>query len=189
MTCSCSDCRNHSSVRTVVSISVIVACLISACVAGNCQANGDSAEQHAAKGLALAKAKDLFGAEQELRLAVTLSPRHAEFQAQLGSILGLEGKLGESEKCFERAVSFEPSNDNYRMEWSAVGWQVGRPVDAETNLEAILRTHPTDHTATLLLGMVEDSQGNCRKAVTLFNAEAGLVAVRPELILAAMHSY
>jgi hypothetical protein len=60
----------------------------------------DEAQAHADRGLELAQAGDLRGAEAELRLAVTLSPNNLDYLAGLGGIPRDGTKAGGSEPVF-----------------------------------------------------------------------------------------
>src|SRR5437773_3883276 len=68
-------------------------------------ARGTPTQDHASLGISLAKQGKLPEAEQELREAVRVTPVVALHRAQLGSILGLEGKWKEEigrASCRER---------------------------------------------------------------------------------------
>ena len=158
-------------------------------VVGAPQTDPTDAEKHSTKGMELVRSGDLVTAEQEVRLAVGLQPNRARYQAELGSVLALQGKLHESTAYFEKAVSLDPESADFRRELAAVQWQLGRADDAQKNLEFILRAHSDDRMATILLGMVRDTQGNCQEAIRLLNSERMLVIERPEWVLALIHAY
>jgi superkiller protein 3 len=143
---------------------------------------------HSNVALTLARSGHLGEAEVELREAVSLEPKNPAFQAQLGSILGLEGKLDPAADCLSRAVSIEPDNADYRRELAALQWQLRRFNEAEQNLQPLMQRVPRDHAAALLLGMVYEGEGKFGDAAKLLRAEMNLVSLRPERVLALVHS-
>lgn len=147
-----------------------------------------SAFDHSKIGLELARSGHLADAERELRQATNLQPHKAVFQAQLGSILGLEGHLELAAASFSTAVSLQPDNPDYRRELAAVQWQLRQFSEAEKNLRFLLQSHPQDHSAVMLLGMVRESEGGFEEAAQLLSSEFSLVLSRPERILALLHS-
>lgn len=152
------------------------------------QSTSVEAEQHSSRGMDLARSGNLVAAEQELNQAVSLQPDHATFQAQLGSILALQGKLAESIPLFEKAIALDPAAMNFRVQIASVQWQLGSFDQAAENLQVVLAAHRDDASATLLLGLVRDSQGNCEDALKLLNSQRSLVLQRPERALALLHS-
>ena len=62
------------------------------------------------RGLELAHAGDLAGAESELRTAVALAPNDAEFLVNLATVLAMGKKLEESTSFFERVLKLDPGN-------------------------------------------------------------------------------
>jgi Tfp pilus assembly protein PilF len=81
--------------------------------AGKAQ-NTTEAQDAASRGLSFARSRKWEEAEQELRKAVRAAPSVAVYHAQLGSILGLEGRWSESLTSFQRAVELAPSDINFR---------------------------------------------------------------------------
>ena len=73
--------------------------------AQNVNAQSLPAQDHARLGISLAKEGKLPEAEQELREAVRAAPAVAPYRAQLGSILGLQGKWKEALESFQRLTS------------------------------------------------------------------------------------
>ena len=55
-------------------------------------------------------------AEQELREAVRAAPAVAPYRAQLGSILGLQGKWKDALECFQKAFDLALENLDFRRE-------------------------------------------------------------------------
>jgi predicted Zn-dependent protease len=101
-------------------------------------------QDRAANGIALARQGNLVDAEKQLRAAVSEAPSVAIYQAQLGSILGLQGKWNEALECFQKAVQLAPENLDFRRETAAVQWQMGLLPAAEANLHYVLEERPAD---------------------------------------------
>jgi Flp pilus assembly protein TadD len=147
------------------------------------------AQAHADRGLELARAGDLKGAEAELRLAVSLSPNEAEYLAGLGGVLGMQQKLEQAGRCFEKALRIVPGNVAVRRNLATDQWQMGRLHEAQANLERILKAKPDDASAILLLGMVEENSKNYARAAELLAKVPDLVKQRPESVAALGRSY
>lgn len=150
--------------------------------------NEAEAQKHAASGVALVGSQNFAEAEQEFRKAVHAAPKIAAYHAQLGSVLGLEGKWKESLQSLQEAVELEPSNVSFRREAAAVEWQLGLFNTAEKNLDYVLKSNPADAGAMLLLGMVSDAQGNYERAVELLTAQFDLVVAQPDRTVILFHS-
>jgi tetratricopeptide (TPR) repeat protein len=110
------------------------------------------AQNHSHLGLQLAREDSLPEAEQELRKAVQAAPAVALPHAQLGSILGLQGKWKEALESFQKAIDLDSTNINFRRETAAVQWQLRQMAAAEVNLRYVLAKHSDDPGAILLLG-------------------------------------
>lgn len=148
-----------------------------------------TAQEHADRGLQLAQAGDLKGAEAELHKALALSPNDPNFLTSLGGVLGMQQKLKEANTYFERALKIDPGNSTIRRDLAANQWQLGRLREAKDNLERILRTKPGDPPTVLLLGMVTENLRDYPKAATLLGSVPALVNQRPESIAALARSY
>lgn len=148
----------------------------------------ERAQTHEDRGLELARAGDLKGAEVELRLAVSLSPNDAEYLAGLGGILGMEQKLEEASQCFEKALKIDPSNLTVRRNLATSQWQMGRLRESVANLERILKIKPHDAPSVLLLGMVAENLKNYAQAAELLSSVPELVDGHAEALAALARS-
>ena len=133
--------------------------------------NTMEAQAHASRGISFARSRNWPEAEQELKAAVRTAPSIAVYHAQLGSVLGLEGKWKESLTNFQKAVELDPANVGFRRETAAVQWHLGLMDSAEKNLKYILKKEPADPGATLLLGLVLDARGNYGDAARLLSSQ------------------
>jgi len=117
-------------------------------------AQSSLATQHAARAANLVQARDLKGAEAEMRQAVELSPKNAEYLMRLGLILAMQERPKVAAIFFERALKLDPKNLIVRQHLAGSQWQSGRLDASQENLEVILKAHPRDSEALLMLGMV-----------------------------------
>jgi tetratricopeptide (TPR) repeat protein len=168
--------------------SVIAYLLAGLLAVQNVTAQNLPAQDHASRGISLAREGKLPEAEQELRDAVHSAPRVASYRAQLGSILGLQEKWNEALEAFQQAIDLTPENLDFRRETAAVQWQLGLMSSAEKNLQYVLREHPDDPGAILLLGLVKEKTGDYRKASELLDSQFSLVSLQPDRIVALFHS-
>jgi len=145
-------------------------------------------QDRAANGISLARQGNLVDAEKELRAAVGEAPSVAIYQAQLGSILGLQNKWNEALECFQKSVQLAPENLDFRRETAAVQWQMGLMPAAESNLQYVLEKRPGDPGALLLLGLVREKTGNYKNAAQLLDSQFELVAAQPERTVALFHA-
>lgn len=131
-----------------------------------------------------AQQEDPGAREAQLRETVRREPDNASAYAQLGSILAIENKFEESERCFDKALKLNPGDLDSRRSLATDYWQLGQPEKARANLEIVLNAKPGDSLATLLLGMVSEDLGNHQRAAKLLGDVLPLVRQRPETISA-----
>jgi tetratricopeptide (TPR) repeat protein len=154
----------------------------------NVRAQDPPSQDHASRGISLARQGKLPEAEQELQEAVRSAPAVAPYRAQLGSILGLQGRWKEALENFQKAVELDPGDLNFRRETAAVEWQLGLMTSAEKNLQFVLTKHPGDSGAILLLGLVKEKTGDYANAAELLDSQFELVASQPDRTVALFHS-
>lgn len=154
----------------------------------NQSVRAQKAQDHSALGISLAKAGKLAEAESELQQATHGAPGVALYRAQLGSILGLEGKWNEALASFQKAVELAPTNISFRRETAAVQWQLGLMSSAEKNLRYVLAKSPGDPGSVLLLGMVNEKLGRYETAAGLLDSQFDLVISQPDRTFALFHS-
>jgi len=150
---------------------------------------GDSAATHAEAGLQFAQDGNLQQAEGELRKAVALAPRNAEFLQELGTVLAMEKKMEESTSFFERALKIDPQALAARQYLAANLWQLHRYAQAKQSLQILLKAKPGDPQALLLLGMVAENTGDYAAAAKTLASVPALVRAQPESIAALARSY
>jgi cellulose synthase operon protein C len=162
--------------------------LLTLTIAPPLRAQSVPGQDQAANGISLARRGNLVDAEKELRAAVSEAPSVAIYQAQLASILGLQGKWNDALECFQKAVQLAPDNLDFRRETAAVQWQMGLMPAAEGNLQYVLEKRPGDPGALLLLGLVKEKTGDYANAAQLLESQFELVAAQPERTVALFHS-
>jgi len=145
--------------------------------------------EHWERGYSLASSGNLEEAAVELRRAVDLAPGNPQYVYTLGIVLAKQGKLEEAVGYFRRASKLEPANMAVRQNLAAAEWQVGNLLDAERNLQAILKLKPNDQDASFLLGMVLENKGEYAKAAKLLAGEQDQLRQHPEAVAALLHSY
>jgi tetratricopeptide (TPR) repeat protein len=178
----------HAINRWVV-LSLLIVCLVYPLTSLGAADRSTEAENHANNGLDLAQAGDLVAAEAELRHAVRLAPRNADFLADLGTVLAMERKLGESTDVLKQALRLDSSNLTARQHLGANLWQLHRYVEAKEELEVLLKKKPGDKPATLLLGMVSENMKDYAAAARLLGSVPALVREQPESIAALARSF
>ena len=135
------------------------------------KAQNSPAREHASRAAQLVQAGDLKGAEAEMRQAVELSPKEAEYLIRLGLILTMQERPKVAAIFYERALKLDPNNQTVRRHLAGSQWQSGRLDAAEANLKLVLEANPRDPEALLMLGMVllgagrfPDAQAAAQKA-------------------------
>jgi Flp pilus assembly protein TadD len=176
--------------RTLSLIFLLTTSLIPLYASGYEQAKAmDEAEAHANRGLELAQAGNLAAAEGELRQAARLAPNDSEVLGSLGTVLAMEKKLEESTPILQRAVKLSPGDVTLRRYLAANLWQLRRFAEAKSNLEILLKQHPDDRHARLLLGMVAENTKDYLTAVKMLSSVPEQVRQQPESIAALARSY
>src|SRR5438552_9378049 len=181
-------CPAHDRGVTYLLLSIVLSTLILSGTAF-CSAQFDEARVHADHGLQLAQSGDLQGAENELRQAIKLEPRNPEFLSTLGTLLAMDKKLDESSTLFRKALQLAPQDATSRRYLAANLWQLHRYPEAKQELQTLLRQHPNDAAARLLLGMVSENSGDYATAAKMLSSVPDEVAKQPESLAALALSY
>jgi len=181
-------CRAHDRGVTYLLFSIVLSTLILSGTAF-CSAQFDEARVHADHGLQLAQSGDLQGAENELRQAIKLEPRNPEFLSTLGTLLAMDKKLDESSTLFRKALQIAPQDSTSRRYLAANLWQLHRYPEAKQELQTLLRQHPNDAAARLLLGMVSENSGDYSTAAEMLSSVPDEVSKHPESVAALARSY
>ena len=179
--------NNRGQKRIILGL--LITGLLLVCPTGFLGGQVPTAEEQVTRASDLVQAGDLKGAEEELRLAVELSPRESRYWAHLGIVLGMQQRLEESATCFDKALKLDPTNLEVRRNLAVKEWQLGRLATAAENLEVILKAHPTDAHAILLRGMVAEGLKNYPEAAKLLASVLPLVEQRPESTVALGNAY
>lgn len=110
----------------------------------------DEAERLNAEGTALARARDLAGAEAKYREAIAADPALGKAHANLGNVLRLAGRAGEAEAACRRAIELGGSA-LARRHLAVLLTEAGRHEEAEALDEAA----PADERAELAASRAE----------------------------------
>jgi tetratricopeptide (TPR) repeat protein len=166
-------------------------CLILMCLSGVMLAADERAKAaaHADRGLEFARAGNLPMAESELRIAVEMQPRDAQFLSSFGTVLAMEGKLEESITVLTKALGIAPNDLTAHRYLAANLWQLHRYTAAKQHLDLILRQKPGDPATRLLRGMVAENTGDYSTAARMLASVPKQVRQQPESIVALARSY
>jgi tetratricopeptide (TPR) repeat protein len=167
----------------------VVWCLVIGLAVPASAATADTAREHAQRGREAIARGETKTAESELRQAVQLAPRDAEFLALLGVVLGMQQKLQESDVYLEKALRVDPTEASTRRNLAWNQFQLGLLAPAKSNLERILEQKPGDQQATLLLGMVDEELKEYRAAIRLLESVPQQVRQRSESRAALARAY
>ncbi len=144
----------------------------------------ETTRQHAERGIQLAQSGNLAAAEAEFRSAIRLHPSDPQILGNLGTVLAMEGKLGESNPILEKAIRLDPRAWVLRQYLAANLWQLHKPAEAKTQLEIILKAQPQNKQAIFLLGMVSENMKDYAAAARLLASVPELVRQHPQSVVA-----
>ncbi|NWG14741.1 MAG: tetratricopeptide repeat protein [Acidobacteria bacterium] len=131
----------------------------------------------------------LTAAEGELQKAILQAPGDVRALTLLGGVLGMQGRLDESSRFFEKVLKIDPGNQDARRNLAANQLQLGQISAARKNLEAILKSNPADRQAILMLGFACERAQEFRKAITYLEQVPDLVREHPDHVAALARSY
>ncbi|HVN77701.1 MAG TPA: tetratricopeptide repeat protein [Terriglobia bacterium] len=156
---------------------------------GPAEQSASEAQVRAEQALKMAREGNLHGAEVELRHSVELAPTDAFCLASLGSVLGMEQKLEESNFYLEKALRINPADTASRRNLASNFYQLGQLKPAKENLDFILKVQPGEPTALLLLGMVSEESKDYITAIRCLSLVPLLVRERSNSIVALARAY
>jgi Flp pilus assembly protein TadD len=149
----------------------IVALSISAALGGsNSAAQSRPPGDDAGKGIQLAAEGNWKAAEIELRKAMEQKPNEPRILAALGTVLLQRQKTLEAVTYLEKAVEIAPADVGIRLDLAKAEWQAGKLQAAQSNLQMVLKHHPNDSKAIMLLGMVAERSGDFAEAAKLLRS-------------------
>ena len=124
--------------------------------------------------LALEATSDTKGAEDALRNAITIDPKQAKIQAELGRLQLARGDVEGAQKSLESALRLEPELLDARANLATIYAGKGDLVAAEKLLRQSVEDTPNNKEAHLNLGLVlarqnrkSDAEDELQKAVAL----------------------
>ncbi len=132
---------------------------------------------------------ELVSAEGELQKAIVLSPNDVRVLSMMGAVLGMQRRLEESSRFFEKALRLDPGNADLRRNLAANQLQLGLTSTAKKNLEAVLKSNPGDRQAILMLGFACERAREFRLAVKYLEQVPELVQQHPDYVAALARSY
>jgi tetratricopeptide (TPR) repeat protein len=147
------------------------------------------AAAHKQKGIAYAREGNPEAAEKEFRQAARLAPGDPEVLGSLGSVLAMSGKLEQSCEWLEKALAIQPGDMVTRRNLATNQWRLARLPEARLNLEKVLKANPADQQATLILGMVAESQQDHAHAAWLLASVPALLSAQPAAVMSLARAY
>jgi len=136
-----------------------------------------------------AQAAGQVQSEAGLRAAMERSPEDAAYAARLGALLASENRQEEASALFEKALRLNPGDQETRRNLAASNWRLGRLAEARENLQIVLKVHPEDSLAILLLGLISEDLGDHQGAANLLVSVPQVVRQRPASVSALARAY
>jgi len=136
-----------------------------------------------------AQTRETGRSEAELRVAMQRAPEDATYPAELGVLLASQSRLEEATGLFERALRLKPGDQETRRNLAASYWRLGRLAEARENLQFVLKSHPNDSLAIILLAHVSEDLGDHRSAANLFESVPHAVRQRSASLSALARAY
>ena len=133
--------------------------------------------------------------ERALREAITADPNDAVALVSLGNLLSTRGDYAAAIDLYEQAISLEPDNVDYRLDFALALTQAGNREDAELQFRRVLETDPDDADAHYFLGELyagwqpprrEDAVASFERAIA--SAPGSVSASQAQLALARLRS-
>jgi len=112
--------------------------------------------------------KDLDSAEKVLRDILEKYPNNIEPWISLGIILEEEGKLKESEACFNKAKNLCKDDIEFYLARAIEYTKVSKVEDAEKELKKVLSIEKDNAEALYLLAGIYEEKGNINEAIKLY---------------------
>jgi tetratricopeptide (TPR) repeat protein len=150
----------------------------------------DNAAAHFNMGLLRAELNDMKEAESQLREALKTDPRMGEAAYNLCVILAKD-RPDEALRFCRQAVDVRPQDPRYAYTLAFYQQQRGSLAEAVKVLDELIVRHPAYADAYLLLGGIQERQGNRRGAVEIYKrgvAEEGIAESRKLFMKARMEA-
>ncbi len=144
----------------------------------------DRAETHLANASRFIRDGDLRNAESALRRAVDLVPDNPAYLARLGQVLGMQNRMEEAGRYYDRALKLAPDSAAIRRNLALTQWSRRRFEEAKANLEQVLARVPGDELTRFLLGMILVNSGDYARAVGLLESVPERVRGQGEAVAA-----
>jgi tetratricopeptide (TPR) repeat protein len=134
------------------------------------EVSGDSYVAHERFAMALAEKGDLAGAEQHLRIALSLPGAKPEAWGNYGVVLEKLGRIDDAAEAFERMIKLDPRTVEGYLKLARVRLLQGRLDDAVPHFEAAARLQPESTDVRLELVSALTEQGDFSRAHTQLEA-------------------
>jgi tetratricopeptide (TPR) repeat protein len=135
--------------------------------------------------LALEAMHDTKGAESTLRKAISIDPKQAKIQAELGRLKLAESDLQSAQKWLDSALNLEPELVDARGNLAMVYARKGDLISAEKYLRQALEDNPNYTEGHLNLGLILAQQNRKSDAETELDRAVALAPKNPSTLSAA----
>ncbi len=139
-----------------------------------------NAYDHNNKGVLYMQEKCYYGAIQEFKIAISLNPKTqatAVYFNNLGKVYMIIGYPELARDCFENAITQYSLNFEYYENLAKCYKQLGKANEKMTAFREKQKENPV---AKVMLGLLEEQNGNTRKAITTFDE---FVNAEPDLLI------
>jgi tetratricopeptide (TPR) repeat protein len=132
------------------------------------------------RGVLKALAKDLVGAEADLRQAVALQPRYVDALQPLGDLLVDAKRYEEGIRMLQRVLDVDPSRDSARVQIVEAYATWGRPAEAIAALDVLIKKSPRNLGMRLLKARLTGEAGDPAASLALLKSLANEYPDRPD---------
>ena len=132
------------------------------------------------RGVLKALAKDLAGAEVDLRQAIALQPRYVDALQPLGDLLIDAKRYEEGIQMLQRVLDVDPARDSARIQIVEAYATWGRPAEALAALEVLIRKSPRNMGMRLLKARLTSEAGDIAAALALLKGLATEYPDKPD---------
>jgi tetratricopeptide (TPR) repeat protein len=156
------------------------------------QAVEDAISRYSREAQQALAARDVEAARLALEKLTHLTPNVPEVYANLGTVYYSEGRYGEAEESFQRALKLNPKIPNVALMVGICDAELGRPEEAMPILEPAFRRPPNSEigrTIGLELLGVYSSLGQHTKALEVIEELLARYPSDPEILYRASHVY
>lgn len=106
-------------------------------------------------------------AAQHFQKAIKLNGKNPQFHSNLGLVWHEQGKLNEAEQCYRKAIQLDPRYVDAWYNLHALLIRMGDYLSAREALDMVLKLHPHDQEARLMMVILLDYAGETEQSLEL----------------------